>query len=52
MVHESTHVDFRMKKRIPNNTRYEEYRAFVREEMYKNSQDPGASQIRPTLEKR
>ena len=52
MVHESVHVDFRFRKRIRNNTRYEEFRAFVREEMYRNSINSQSTQLRPTLQRR
>ena len=51
MVHESTHVEYRYKKRIPNNTQYEEYRAAVREATYHRSNNPD-KQSRPTLRER
>ncbi|MBW4536112.1 MAG: hypothetical protein KME09_19430 [Pleurocapsa minor HA4230-MV1] len=51
IVHESTHVEYRHKKRIPYNTQYEEYRAAVRERIYRNSKNP-YRQTRPTLEER
>ena len=51
IVHESTHVEYRNKRRILRNTQYEEYRAFVREEIYRNSQNPHIS-TRPTMKER
>ena len=51
MVHESVHVEYRNQRRIRYNTQYEEYRAFVREEIYRNSKDP-TIQTRPTMRKR
>ena len=51
MVHESTHVEYRHKKRRPYNSQYEEYRAFVREEIYHRSKDPDLTN-RPSLEER
>ena len=51
IVHESTHVEYRYKKRIPNNTQYEEYRAAVREATYHRSNNH-SKQSRPTLEER
>ena len=52
MVHESTHVDYRYGKGIKNNTRYEEYRAAVRERMYRRSANPNIEQTRPSLKER
>ena len=43
MVHESVHVEYRNRRRIPNNTQYEEYKAFVREEIYRRSKNPNVS---------
>ena len=51
IVHESTHVEYRNQKRNSSNTQYEEYRAFVREELYNNSKNPHI-QTRPTMEER
>ena len=52
MVHESTHVDYRYRRRIKYNTQYEEYRAAVRERMYRRSLNPEIEQIRPPLRER
>ena len=51
IVHESNHVDFRMRRRVKYNSQYEEFRGDVREEMYRNAADPELP-VRPTLEKR
>ena len=51
MTHESVHVEYRNRRRIPYNTQYEEYRAAVREQIFRNSKNPNI-QTRPTLEER
>lgn len=51
MVHESTHIEYRHQKRRQYNSQYEEYRAFVREELYYRSKNPN-KQTRPTMKKR
>ena len=40
IIHESTHVDYRLKKRIKTNSQYEEYRAACREFLYNNKRRP------------
>ena len=51
MVHESIHIEYRYQKRIPYNSQYEEYRAFMREKLYYRSKNPNLSS-RPTLQQR
>lgn len=43
LIHESSHVD-RHRRRIPQNTQYEEYVAFRREEFYKQGRRPTFAQ--------
>ncbi len=45
LVHESTHLDFRLGRGIKHNSQYEEYRAFCRQYLYEYG-------TRPTLEER
>lgn len=40
IIHESTHVDYRLKKRIKTNSQYEEYRALCREFLYNEKRRP------------
>ena len=50
LVHESTHVDYRYGRKIKNNTRYEEFRAFCRQHLYEFNERPSLEERRQIWE--
>lgn len=50
LVHESTHIDFRLGKGIKNNSQFEEYRAFCRQYLYEYNTRPSLTERRKIWE--
>lgn len=50
LVHESTHIDFRLGKGIKHNSQYEEYRAFCRQYLYEYNTRPSLTERRKIWE--